>query len=330
MAFATRPRAPPDECCYEMSDKQRDRSEEPPILSVTRLAGRQFGLIHRDQAIALGMTSSAISYRLGLGWESLHRGVYLLPGFDRSWEQRVLAACMRGGQSCVASHSTAAALHRLDGCRQTEPIHLYAPTGWRAPGVKVHRTRSLPACDVISFGAVPTTECSRTLLDLGAVADEEAVEIALECALHRGLTSVPRLRWRLQQVGGRGHPGTALLRRLLDLREGHGRPAQSVLEVKFIRALRQAGLPHPQRQFSVETQHCGRFIDFAFPTLLLGIEVGGRRAHSGPAAEQRDSRRHNELTRLGWRLLYFTWDDVDHRLDYVITCIEEELRPRLV
>ncbi|MFP5352548.1 MAG: endonuclease domain-containing protein [Actinomycetota bacterium] len=71
-------------------------------------------------------------------------------------------------------------------------------------------------------------------------------------------------------------------------------------------------------------------MDFAFPTLLLGIEVGGRDAHSGPAAEQRDSRRHNELTQLGWRILYFTWDDVDHRIDYVIACIEEELRPRLV
>ncbi len=313
-----------------MSQEQRRHSNEPPVLAVTRLAGRQFGLVHRDQALALGMTPGGITHRLGLGWESLHRGVYLLPGFGRTWEQEVLAACMRGGRSCVASHATAAALHRLDGCRRGEPIHLYAPTGWRAPGVKVHRTRTLPACDVTSVEAIPITECSRTLLDLGGVADEEVVEMALECALHRGLTSVPRLRWRLQQVGGRGRPGAAVLRRLLDLREGQGRPAQSVLEVKFIRALRHAGLPRPQRQLCVKTQHRRCYIDFAFPTLMLGIEVGGRRAHSGPAAEQRDSRRHNELTGLGWRILYFTWDDIDHRIDYVIGCIEDELRPRLV
>ncbi|MFP5352547.1 MAG: hypothetical protein ACLGIB_08300 [Actinomycetota bacterium] len=199
------------------------------------------------------MTPGAISHRLGLGWESVHRGVYLLPGFAPAWEQEVLAACMRGGRGCVASHSTAAALHGLDGCRRSEPIHLYADTGWRASGVKVHRTRTLPTCDVMSVGPTPATECSRTLLDLGAVADEEVVEMALECALHRGLTSVPRLRWRLEQVGGRGRPGAALLRRLLDLREGHGRPAQSVLEVKFMRAIRQAGLPQPQRQLCIKT-----------------------------------------------------------------------------
>lgn len=313
-----------------MSEDQRRHSKEPPSLAVTRLAGRQFGLVHRHQALDLGMTPSAISHRLGAGWESLHRGVYLLPGFERTWEQGVLAACMRGGPSCVASHTTAAALHRLDGCRRSEPIHLYAPSGWRAPGVRIHRTRNLPACDVISVGTIPTTECSRTLLDLGAIAEEEVVELALECALHRGLTSVPRLRWRLQEVGGRGRPGAAVLRRLLDLREGHGRPAQSVLEVKFMRAIRQAGLPSPQRQLCVKTQHGRRYIDFAFPTLLLGVEVGGRRAHSGPAAEQRDSRRHNELTNLGWRILYFTWDDIDDRIHYVIRCIEDELRPRLV
>src|SRR5687768_1064388 len=170
-----------------MSEEQGRHSKEPPYLAVTRLAGRQFGLVHRDQALGLGMTRGAISHRLGLGWESLHRGVYLLPGFERSWEQGVLAACMRGGPSCVTSHSTAAALHRLDGCPRSEPIHLYAPTGWRAPGVQVHRTRSLPGCDVTAVGPIPITECSRTLLDLGAVADEETVDLALECALHRGL-----------------------------------------------------------------------------------------------------------------------------------------------
>ena len=72
-----------------------------------------------------------------------------------------------------------------------------------------------------------------------------------------------------------------------------------------------------------------RFIDFAFPHARVGVEVGGREFHSGLAAEQRDSTRHNELTLLGWRLLYFTWDDVERRLDYVVNSIERELQRTL-
>lgn len=132
--------------------------------------------------------------------------------------------------------------------------------------------------------------------------DEEAVEIALEWALHRGQTSVPRLRWRLKEIGGRGRRGAGTLRRLLEQLDPETRPAQSVLEVKFARALRKARLPRCVRQFAVQLEG-GRkcYIDFAFPDVRLGIEVGGRAFHSGPVAEQRDSIRHNQLTALGWR-----------------------------
>jgi hypothetical protein len=37
----------------------------------------------------------------------------------------------------------------------------------------------------------------------------------------------------------------------------------------------------------------------------MGVEVGGKGSHTGPVAEERDSRRHNRLTSLGWHLLYF-------------------------
>lgn len=274
------------------------------------------------------MSNGSITYQLGAGWHPVYRGIFVLPGFAACWEQSVLAACLRGGAGTVASHSTAGALMGLDRCGR-EITHVWSPHHWSSPEVKVHRTRTLPACDCTLVGAIPITEASRTLLDLGAVCDEETVEAALECALRRGLTSIPRLRWRLEKVGGRGRPGSAVLRRLLDLRDPKARPAESVLEVNFLRGIRRAQLPSPVRQFRVETANGRRFLDFAWPRAHLAVEVGGRRFHSGPAAAQRDSRRHNELTSLGWRVLYFTWDDIEHRMDYVIECIEKELRPRL-
>lgn len=300
-----------------------------PLTNTVAVAARQFGLISRDQARTCGMSDGAIHYQLKHGWIRLHRSVYLLPGFETCWPQRVLALCMRGGRGTVASHLTAARLLHLEGCTVGDEIHLYARSNWSAEGVVIHRTSELPACDVTHAGPIPVTAISRTLLDLGSVTDEEQVEIALEFALRNKLTSVPRLRWRLDQVGGRGHPGSAVLRRLLDLRDPATKPAQSVLEVKFIRRLRARALPQPVRQYEVRIERRHRFIDFAFPHALLGIEVGGRQFHTGPAAEQRDSMRHNELTRLGWRILYFSWDDIEHRVDYVVDCIEQELRRSL-
>ena len=305
------------------------RTDVRPSIAAARVAGKQLGLITRQQARGCGLSDGAINYHLQHGWDRLYRSVFLLPGFERSWSQRVLALCMRGGPGTVASHTTAAFLHGLEGFGPVGDVHLYGRSSWKENGVVVHRTQQLPDCDVERKGPMPLTAISRTLLDLGAAAGEEQVEIALEFALRHRLTSVPRLRWRLDQVGGRGHPGSAVLRKLLDLRDPGTRPAASVLEVRFIRGLRGRRLPTPVRQHEVRVGKRRRYIDFAFPHARVGVEVGGRRFHSGPAAEQRDSIRHNELTALGWRLLYFTWDDVDRRLDHIIESIERELRRTL-
>jgi very-short-patch-repair endonuclease len=175
------------------------------------------------------------------------------------------------------------------------------------------------------MGVFPLTSVTRTLIDLGAACDEEAVEIALECALRRSLTSLPRLRRRLDELGGCGRRGCRTLRRILDLR-GDGAPAGSTLEVKYVRLARRGRLPRVERQVRVfDRDGLVARIDFAYPDVLLGIEVSGKGSHVGPAAEERDSRRHNRLTALGWRMLYFGWDDVVKRSDYVIHSVRSEL-----
>lgn len=312
--------------CRDMWAEHTSGDEVRPLVRAAHVAGGQFGLITRAQARDCGMSDTSITYHARRSWTSIEAGVFMLPGFAPSWEQKIMALCLR---EAVASHSTAGVLLGLDGCER-EPIHVLARTKLSCGYATVHRTGSLPACDLGNSGPIRITNASRTLVDLGAVCDEETVEFALECALRRGMTSIPRLRWRLDQVGGRGRRGSAVLRRLLDLRDPDTRPAQSVLEVKFLRRLRGRRLPSPVRQLEVHTGRQRRYLDFAWPHARLDVEVGGRRSHSGPAAEQRDSRRHNELTALGWTVLYFTWDDVDHRIDYVISSIEKELRPQLV
>lgn len=305
------------------------RPRERPEDGCARKAGLQHGLITRAQARQCGMSDSSIARRLASGSWRARSGVLWLPGFTSTWQQEVMFVILRGGPETCASHRSAARLLGFEGV-SFEGVEVYAPTIKSTGRTIVHRATRLPPCDLAVIADIPTTNASRTLLDLGAVVEEETVEIALEFALRRGMTSVRRLRWRLQEVGGRGHRGSGTLRRLLDLRDPATRPARSVLEVKFVRGLRNSGLPTPVRQFEVRVgEGRRRYIDFAFPHARLGVEVGGREFHSGPAAEQRDSARHNELLRLGWRLLYFTWDDVEYRLDHVIECIGAELVPAL-
>jgi hypothetical protein len=59
------------------------------------------------------------------------------------------------------------------------------------------------------------------------------------------------LRQRLDQLGGRGRVGSAMLRGILD-RRCEAPALESRLEVKVWRLLVRSGLPKPVRQHSVE------------------------------------------------------------------------------
>lgn len=69
-------------------------------------------------------------------------------------------------------------------------------------------------------------------------------------------------------------------------------------------------------------------VDFAYPEAKLAIEIDGYRWHAGNDAWQRDRRRNNELSRLGWTVLRFTAADLkDARR--VTAQVRDVLRPTL-
>ncbi|CAN5681479.1 hypothetical protein BH24ACT26_BH24ACT26_21460 [soil metagenome] len=182
----------------------------------------------------------------------------------------------------------------------------------------------MPRCDVTTIGGIPATNVSRTLVDLCAVVDEETVEIALECALRNHMTTIRRLQWRLEEIGGRGKPGCSVLRRLLAQRGAGTSPTESGLETRFARFVRRSRLPEPERQHVVKEgrELLARF-DFAYPGAGLGIELHSYRYHSGRRAWLRDVERNQRLVRLGWRVLYVTWEQVvRHPEDLAGTIVE--------
>jgi very-short-patch-repair endonuclease len=93
------------------------------------------------------------------------------------------------------------------------------------------------------------------------------------------------------------------------------------------RLLRDGGLPPAQFQFVVCTPD-GRFlaeVDFAYPELLLAIEVDGYDTHGSPRAMAKDFVRQNGLVPFRWHVLRFTWYQVVRQPRAVAATITQTL-----
>jgi hypothetical protein len=112
----------------------------------------------------------------------------------------------------------------------------------RFPRTSVHRSTSVG--EAVTVDGIACTRVERTLVDLGAVVGEEALESALEAALRRGLSTAARVRAEVDRLARPGRRGLAALRRVLDRRRD-GRPTGSDPEVRMIQHLRAAALPTP-------------------------------------------------------------------------------------
>jgi very-short-patch-repair endonuclease len=306
---------------------QRSTDGDRPKMRVLRLARSQHGLFEIVQAVELGLSRDAV-HRLvrSKEWSAvLPRIVAITPEVD--WEQRVAAACLWAGAGAAASHSTAARLWDLEGAESNRvEISVRARKSSPRPWLAVHEVTAPLTCH--RRNGIPVTPASRTLIDMAGVSSEGTLEMMLEDAVRRGLTSFARLQAALNEEGGRGKPGCARLARLLADRAPDERPTESPLEARFLRVLRTQGLPTPRRQYPVAlAQGRQARLDFAYPELQVAIEVDGYRWHSGRAAWQRDRQRLTALAALGWRVLHVTANDVRRGLPELRGVLEQMLSP---
>lgn len=289
------------------------------------IAAKQLGLITRAQARGAGLSDSAIARMLQAGeLIRIFPGVFRYGHVPASWEQRLLGAYFWAGDA-VISHRSAAILWQLDAVPPA--IDLYVPSRKRASaGVTLHTTRSLRDRDVVDRGRFRLTDVNRTLLDIGAVVSDEKVELALDSALRRGLTTVDRVAERLNQTGKRGREGTRVLRWLIGERSGFARPTESQIETRLFRVLRNAKLPRPVPQFQIYQGEI--FIarpDFAYPERRLAIEGLSYRWHGTKDAWDHDVERLNRIGDAGWRVIFVTWRDLSLQPQVVIERIRAAL-----
>lgn len=306
-----------------MVDQKRENHYQVRLENLCRV---QHGVVSASQATSCG-ASPAYQARSGR-WDRMLPGVYRLSAFPRTWHQDLMAAVLAGGDGTLVSHMAAGALHGLEGVtRQAVEVTMARRRGARSlPGVIVHRSPHLERVDMDKVDRVPVTTVTRTLIDLGAVADRDTLERAVESALRSRQTSTRLLRQRLASVGAKGRAGTATLRMVLADRLD-APPTGSELETRFVQLCRRAGLPTPLRQHAVVTGGGLPRCDFAFERARVLVELDGYATHGSPADHRRDLRRQNAilLARQGWVLLRYSWDDVVHHPADVVADLREAL-----
>ena len=307
------------------------RGQEKKARAARRCRGalsKQLGLIRRDQALSFGMSSGQIDTRLYSGeWIALFPAVYADSNSPSTWRRSVLAAIFHGGPKAVASGACAAALLSLPGFRPGQ-IEITTPRQLTNTRFRTRRS-TVPTEQTTRVGPIPLTDASRTLLDIAATS-QDLVEVALDDALRRSLTSLPRLRWLLRTTGGKGRKGSRQLKELVEDRSDGQPIPESVLESRLWKPLSRLGVPRPIRQHEAEFDGQRYRIDFAFPHAMVAVEAQGYRWHSSPEALQRDAHKHNALVCLGWNVIYLTWKDVRVDRNETMSLLRDLLLPRFL
>lgn len=301
--------------------------KEEKERALFRHAARNYGVFHREEARSLGYSDPAIGRMVAMGRvERLWPSVFRLTSAPTTVGQKAKAATLYVGKGAWLSHRSAAAHHgMIDGVPGIVEIVTIRDRRSRH-GLKIRRVADMPRHDVRTLRSIPVTNALRTMLDLAAVLSPHRLETVLDDCLWRGLVAVPRLIHRLNDLGSRGRKGAKLLRDLLAERDDGCAIPLNVLERKFLKVLRTAGLDEPEKQMSVASDTSSRWrLDFAYPQHKVLIEVDGGRWHSGKQQASRDRRRDNVMNIRGWTVLRFTWDDIVHRPQYVVEQVKRAL-----
>jgi hypothetical protein len=279
------------------------------------VAELQHGVVSLDQARKVGFTDHQIQ-RLVEGGRLVRpaRGAFLIAGCPASWEQSVMASLAAAGDAALASHQTAAYLWNLTDLRP-DRIEVVMPRWDRSLRTcVVHESTDLAPEDADLVGGIPVTSAVRTVVDLGATAPW-LVEKALERGIRLGAFRLSEVAGFVARVGRRGRRGVGTIRPLIEQRARWDSATESELEDLFRKAWTAPGRPEPATQYRIEDLG-GSFVcraDFAFPDVMLRIELDSEAFHMDRPTFRKDRSVQNRTELLGWRTLRYTWWDLTTR-----------------
>src|SRR5215210_2586564 len=165
------------------------------------IAESQAGYFTTEQALEAGMDRSTLRHhaRPGGRYERVRRGLYRLRHFPSSPHEHVVAAWLDLPSPAVVSHESALELYELSDVIPNA-VHITLPRAKRGQrprhGVQFHMLTDPPRSnETRRVNGVLATNPERTIADsLEAGTQPEQIELAIQQALERGLTTPRRLR----------------------------------------------------------------------------------------------------------------------------------------
>lgn len=260
--------------------------------------------------LAAGWSTEEIDGRIRSGrLHRLHPGVYAVGHRVIPKEGRLMAAVLASGPDAVLSHRSAAALWGLRGYSDGA-VHVAVPhksTSTR----QIRRHYSLiPEDERAVKEGIPVTSAARTLFDLAATEDAEALQTMLremEYLQLWGRLSLPDLLKRYPRKRGARN-----IRLVLDRlkSEPPGRK-RSKLEERFAPFLRRHRLPIPRFNDWILLGKKRYRVDCHWPGTHQIVELDGWEGHSSRSAFREDRERDRRLRVAGYAVIHLTWNQLD-------------------
>lgn len=240
-----------------------------------------------------------------------HAGVLADPARPRTALQDLAAAVAAGGPMAAAWARSSAYLWELwPELPATPEIVVPYCRPRRIHGVDVHRSRALDASMITQRQHIRVIKPLITVVDLGVVLGALDVAEVIIRGRQKHLFSVPDVRAIVDRLARPGRNGLTTARQALDLIMIGERPAETVLEFYFHIGPGRFGLPSYSYQHEVKVGRKTYYIDFAYPEVMLAIEVDGYEQRAERQSLDYDNERANALTLAGWTLLRFGWTKV--------------------
>ena len=297
-------------------------------LRLARTCRRQFGVFTLQQAAAAGVARSTVYTGVELGiFLKLWPGVFAVAAAPDCRERRWIAAQLLLGRDAALSHRTAAEIHGLEPRLPDDGIHLTVSMRRpkTRPGIVVHRSSTLHDDGVVGVGALRTTSTARTLCDLAAALDADALRRLVAAAVRAGSTTPALLR---QTLARRQHfPGRGTLRVVVDELSPLETMSRSELESLFLRITSRAGIPPTAMNMRVvDAEGVTRWLDAVYLPEGVLIELDSREHHGTLLDWHDDLRRENTLTLVGYPIgLRFSYADLREHPDEVVATIRRAL-----
>lgn len=257
-----------------------------------------------SEALAAGRLTP---YQLRSRFVAVHPDVYLPRGVELNAALRAKAAWLWSRRRGVVAGSSAAALHGAKWVDDHAPAVLLYDYRRPPPGV-VTWSDHLGDDEVQIVAGIPVTTPERTALDLACRLPTETAVAQID-ALANATKLVPAHAALLaeRRPGRRGIRRARVSLGLVDA--GAESPRESWLRLLLIRA----GFPRPQTQIPVYDRY-GQLVavvDMGWEEIRVGVDYEGEHHRLSSNRFNRDIRRQEALTELGWVDVRVTVEDCE-------------------